>query len=322
MPRSEALRLRAGEIELAATLTFPDGPAPPPAGHPNALLIASWLPRDRDGRWDRRRHADWFATNGSNEAGLLARSAAALAAHGVASLRYDKRGCGESGGRWEEADLFQLIDDARDALGHLRGRDEVDIARTAVIGHGEGAGIALSVAIGDPAVGALGLIGSGARSFRDLLRRAVAERARRGEGREHPLIAALDRGAEELIERAGRHEPSIRLSVAGKAVDVRLAGWRQAFATPPFALATMLHRPVILIHGRTDSWTSSDESRLLVEALRRGGNEPGLTLVDAGHELADAPDATIDAFAAELAACLAEPRPLPPALLATLDGQP
>ena len=67
----------------------------------------------------------------------------------------------------------------------------------------------MSVAIGDPAIGAVGLIGPPARSLRDVLRRGVAERSRTGVDREHPLVAALDRVAEELIERAERREPTM-----------------------------------------------------------------------------------------------------------------
>ena len=51
---------------------------------------------------------------------------------------------------------FTRIDDARDAIGAMRSRRELDLRRTAIVGHGEGAGIALSVAIGDPAIGAVG----------------------------------------------------------------------------------------------------------------------------------------------------------------------
>ena len=58
---------------------------------------------------------------------------------GVASLRYDPRGCGESDGAWEEVDLFTRIDDARDAIGAMRSRRELDLRRTAIVGHGEGA---------------------------------------------------------------------------------------------------------------------------------------------------------------------------------------
>ncbi|HET8570811.1 MAG TPA: hypothetical protein VFN14_02895 [Candidatus Limnocylindria bacterium] len=321
MPRSEEVTFSAGEIELAGTLTLPDDPPAPeaPGRYPNVVLLASWLPRDRDGAYDRIGQPTWFGHGpmGVDEDALLHRLADALAAHGVASLRYDKRGCGASGGSWADADLFTLIDDVRDALGWVRSRRDLDLRRTGLAGHGEGVGLALSVAISDPAVGALTLIGGSARSFRDALRRAVAERARTGWDRDQPLVVALDRAAEELIERADRGERGFELPIpGGQRATLSLAWWEQAFRTPPLALATMLHRSVALVHGELDAWADPAESRLLERFLLEGGNQPSLRVVSgARHELAEAPDGVIDEIAADLAARLL-PRELPPVLLA------
>lgn len=315
MATSEDLRFRAGDASLAGTLALPA--AAEPGRLPWALLVGSWLPRDRDGEWDRLRHPAWFAPRSATATpGLLARLADALAERGVASFRHDPRGCGESDGEWAETDLFTRIDDARDAIGAMRSRRELDLRRTAIVGHGEAAAIALSVAIGDPAVGAVGLVGAGARSWRELLRRGVAERERSGRDREHPIVAALDRSSEELLERAARREVVARLRVGGDELELRLAGWEQAIHTPALSLATMLHRPVALAHARDDAWAHADESRLLVEVLREAGNDPVLQLVAAGgHDLGGADDTVIGAFADALVARMA-PRELPPVLAA------
>ena len=317
MPRSDDLRFRAGDVTLAATLTLPDRGAAGDERLPWALLVPSWLPRGRDGDWDRSRHPTWFAPMPPRAPdGLLRRLADALAERGVASLRYDPRGCGESDGVWETSDLFTRIDDARDAIGAMRSRRELDLRRTAIVGHGEGGGIALSVAIGDPAIGAVGLIGSSARSWRDVLRRGIAERARTGRDRQHPVVAALDRIGEELIERAERGEPVIGITLGTETMELRLAGWEQAFHTPSLALATMLHRNVVVAHGTSDAWADADESRLLAAVLTDAGNEPDLRRVEgAGHELAEADEPTIGAIADALATRMA-PRDLPPVLVA------
>ena len=315
MSRSDELRFRAGDLTLAATLRLPDSAS---VGRlPWALLVPSWLPRNRDGDWDRERHATWFAPMPAQAPdGLLHRLADALAERGVASLRYDPRGCGVSDGAWETSDLFTRIDDARDAIGAMRSRRELDLRRTAIVGHGEGGGIALSVAIGDPAIGAVGLIGSSARSLRDVLRRGIAERARTGQDRGHPIVAALDRIGEELFERAERREAAITVPVGDDTTELSLAGWEQAFHTPSLALATMLHRNVVLAHGTTDAWADADESRLLAAVLTEAGNEPDLRLVEgAGHDLAEADDPTIDTITEALVARM-EPRELPPVLVA------
>ncbi len=317
MPRTEDLRFRAGTLELAATLTFPaaDG------RHPWAVLVPSWLPRGRDGDPDRVRHPAWYAPRAPDEPrGLLAVLADALAERGVATLRYDPRGCGESDGTWEGSDLFSRIDDLRDAIGAMRSRPELDLRRTAIVGHGEGAVLALSAAIGDPAIGALALVGSPARSFRDGLRRAVAMRARSGAGHEHPVVRTLDRMAEELIERASRREPTARIDIDGESVELNLAMWEQAFATPALALSTMLHRNVVLAHGGADSWAHPDESRVLAEVLTEAGNEPSLhVFAGADHDLRGEEDA-VRTLAEALEARM-DARELPPVLVAIEEMQ-
>jgi alpha-beta hydrolase superfamily lysophospholipase len=320
MSRSEELRVRAGDASLAATLLLPDDPAPDGANgrYPNVLLLPSWLPRERDGGYDRIGHPGWFAAAPRGTLpGLLARLAGALAERGVASLRADPRGCGASEGHWEEVTLFAKIDDARDLLAAMRGRSELDLRRSGIVGHGEGAGIALAVAIGDPAVSALTLIGASARSWRATLRRAAAIRRREGTEHEHPIVAAIDNWSEELIEHAERREATLTVPLhrAGS-VTLALAPVEQAIHTPPLALATMLHRSVALVHGRADSWSDPDESTLLAAALSDAGNEQVSRLVTgAGHDLAEASDELIGEIAADLADRLL-PRDLPPVLLA------
>jgi pimeloyl-ACP methyl ester carboxylesterase len=308
----EEVRVRAGDATLAGTLLLPAGRG----RRPWVLLIGSWLPRTRDGGWDRERHPDWFAPAGSGAPGLLARMADALAERGVASIRYDPRGCGASGGTWEASGLFTRIDDARDAIGAMRSRPELDLRRTAIVGHGEGGAIALSVAIGDPAIGAVGLVGASARSLRTVLRAGVGARDRRGVDREHPIVAAIDRSSEELIERAERGEAEMALEVGGSEVRLGLSAWEQGFHTPPLALATMLHRPTVVVHGTADVWADPGESRLLDATLRSAGNDPVVRVMDgAGHDLAEADDGSIRAVADDLVDRM-QPRELPPVLVA------
>jgi pimeloyl-ACP methyl ester carboxylesterase len=318
MPRSEELSIRAGDAQLSATLALPD--APPPADrrgrYPSVLLLPSWLPRDRDGAYDRVGHPDWFAP-GPMPRGLLARLADALATRGVASLRADPRGCGRSDGAWESVTLFTKIDDARDLLAAMRSHGALDLRRTGIVGHGEGSGVALAVAIGDPAVSALTLIGASARSWRDTLRRAAATRGREGTDHQHPIVAAIDRFSEELLEHAERREEHLTLPLRrGRRVTLSLAPIEQAIHTPPLALATMLHRSVALVHGTVDAWSDAQESRLLAASLTSSGETPALRVVDgAGHDLAEATDELLEELADDLAARLL-PRDLPPVLVA------
>lgn len=321
MPRPVDVRFRAGDLALAGELLLPDA-TPSVRRHPWVLLLPSFGPRDRDGGWDRAGHPGWFAgTDAAAAPGLLARVARALAAAGVAAFRYDPRGCGASEGSWAEADLFSRIDDARDAVAALRARDDLDLRRSGLLAHGEGALLAMSVAIGDPVLSALTLVGAPARGARGILRRGAAERARTGVEADHPYVAALDRGLEELIERADRHEPSMALRIGETEVRIGLAGWRQVFETPGIALATMLRRSVTLVHGERDAWVDPAESELLAAALRTAGGDPVTRRIPgSGHDLAEADDATISLIADDLAGRLV-PRELPPVLLA-LETEP
>jgi len=321
----EPIRFRAGNLTLSGELLLPDQASGSPGSGrretPWVLLLPSWLPRDRDGAFDDGAHPAWFGHGpmAPHRPGLLRRLAEALAELGAASFRYDPRGCGESDGDWAASDLFTRIDDARDALGAMRSRGELDLARTGIVGHGEGAAMALSVAIADPAIGALTLIGAPARSLRHLLRCGAAARSRGGTDRHHPLVEALDRWSEELIERTERREGELRLRLRGPArerVRLNLAAWEQGFHTPALALATMLHRSINIVHGSADVWSHPDEAKLLQVVLESAGNQPDLRLIPgAGHELAEAPDEVITHVAEDLAGRLVQ-RPLPAVLLA------
>jgi pimeloyl-ACP methyl ester carboxylesterase len=235
----------------------------------------------------------------------------------VASLRADPRGCGRSDGAWEAVTLFTKIDDARDMLAAMRSHRQLDLRRTGIVGHGEGAGIAMAVAIGDPAVSALTLVGAAARSWRETLRRAAATRGREGTDHQHPFVVAIDRFSEELLEHAERREASLTLPLPGGGqVTLALASIEQAMQTPPLALATMLHRSVTLVHGTADAWSDAEEARLLAASLASAGESPQVRWVDgAGHDLSEASDQLIAELADDLATRLL-PRDLPPVLLA------
>jgi len=119
-------------LRLAGTLTLPVGAeAPVPA----ALLLVGSGPVDRNENYKILR------------VDATRQLAHALAAAGIASLRYDKRGVGASeGGDWRAAGFFDAVDDAAAALAFLEERPEVDPSRLAAIGHSEGAFTATALA--------------------------------------------------------------------------------------------------------------------------------------------------------------------------------
>jgi fermentation-respiration switch protein FrsA (DUF1100 family) len=144
----------AGDTVLAGTLSLPDAPAPVPA-----VAIASGSgPLDRDSNHRRARFD------------VSRQLAHALAEGGLASLRYDKRGVGESPGDWRRAGLGDNVEDFRAAVQTLADRPEVDPGRVLVAGHSEGALLAASVAAGGTPVAGAVLLSMSATPGDELLR--------------------------------------------------------------------------------------------------------------------------------------------------------
>ncbi|MFE9056190.1 alpha/beta hydrolase family protein [Streptomyces mutabilis] len=115
---------------LAGTLTLPSGPGP----HPAVLLLHGSGPLDRDG-------------NTPKLVMDLGRPMAdALAAAGIATLRYDRRGAGATPGDWRAAGFTGNREDAAAALRALAARPDVRAGAVGVVGHSEGALHAMALA--------------------------------------------------------------------------------------------------------------------------------------------------------------------------------
>ena len=73
-----------------------------------------------------------------------------LAESGVSSFRYDKRGCAQSDGSFQETGFYDLLDDARSCLAALPNFEEVQGAPVFLLGHSEGTLIASLLSIENP----------------------------------------------------------------------------------------------------------------------------------------------------------------------------
>jgi pimeloyl-ACP methyl ester carboxylesterase len=143
-----------GDHPLNGTLTLPAGDDPFPA-----VVIASGSgPLDRDSNHRRARFD------------VGRQLAHALAAGGLASFRYDKRGVGESPGDWRTGGLYDNVDDLGRARDALAARPEVDPDRILLAGHSEGAILAAALAARRvPTVGVV-LLSTSATPGEELLR--------------------------------------------------------------------------------------------------------------------------------------------------------
>jgi len=131
-PGDEAVIVPAAGFNLGATITRPANAA---AKMPAVILTAGADSDDRDGT--------------SYGVPILANLAGAVSQAGFLAVRYDKRGSGQSGGRRESATVADLSDDLRAIVKWLSNRKDVDTKRIVVLGHGEGAWVALLAAARD-----------------------------------------------------------------------------------------------------------------------------------------------------------------------------
>ncbi len=134
------VQIPADGATLAGTLMLPDSGE----GWPVCLMIHGSGPLDRDENIP------------VQELNVFNTIAERLAANGVGSLRYDKRGCGKSTGDHYRASHQDTVEDAAAAIHYLRDVEGIGIDRIVLLGHSEGTIIAAELAPRYP--GMMGLV--------------------------------------------------------------------------------------------------------------------------------------------------------------------
>ena len=182
---TETVRRRDLVIDLGdglrtdAQLTLPvlgDGP------FPGVLLIHG------SGNTDMDEYLPPIATGTDEPTRLFLQIAEYLSNRGFAVLRYNKRGVGLDGaildmGAWGNMTMQDLVQDAEKALEVLRQQPEVDSSKISIIGHSEGTMIAPRIAVKDPTITNIVLMGAGAHNLREIVYFQIVDR---------PVICAED----------------------------------------------------------------------------------------------------------------------------------
>ena len=243
-----------GEPPLGATLTLPaDSGAPVPA----VVLASGSGPLDRDSN-DRRARFD-----------VAAQLAGALAGAGLASLRYDKRGVGESPGDWRAAGLSDNVDDLGRARAALAARPEVDADRILLAGHSEGALLATALAARGAPVRGVVLLSASATPGEELLRwqaRRIAPTLPR------PVRAVLRLLRVDLDKKVAANHEKIKATttdvarLGGAKVNAR---WlREFLAHDPRTDLARISVPVLAITGEKDLQVPTADLDVIAATVR------------------------------------------------------
>ena len=131
MEENVTFRNESANIELAGTLTIPSGAN---QTFPVVILISGSGPQDRNEEWMGHRPFLVLADH--------------LTRQGIAVLRYDDRGFGESTGDFHEATSADFATDVEAAISFVKSRPELDEEHIGLVGHSEGGLIAPIVAAG------------------------------------------------------------------------------------------------------------------------------------------------------------------------------
>src|SRR5262245_39667499 len=243
--------LKTAGATLAGTIIVAPG-----APSPIVVLIAGSGPTDRDG--------NSAVIPGKNNS--LKMLADALAAQGISSLRYDKRGIAASRVPGQnEADLRfeQLIQDAENLVGELK--KDKRFTRVVVAGHSEGSLVGMVAARNAGAHGFVSLEGPGRPAgvvIREQLRPQIGEVPALWTATDS-VLSTLEAGknVDSLPDAISKVPPLASLFRAS--VQPFMISWLKYDPSKEIAKLSV---PILIVQGTTDIQVSKEDADLLAKA--------------------------------------------------------
>ena len=255
------VRYSSGEASIAGSLLLPVAPGP----HPAIVMIHGSGAVTRDSL---RPFADHFAR------------------HGVAVLITDKRGTGQSTGRWARATFDDLADDAVAGVRYLRGRAEIQASAVGVHGMSLGGWVAPLAAVKSRDVAFVVVESAPVMTPREHERLRV-ETTMRADGHRGETIAQAVAFMDQKFEVARTGEGWSRLETAMAAgeragwisyvnapasLDSLRWNWDHVFAYDPLPVLKQLEVPMLVLYGELDSVVPPKVHRARMEqAMREAG---------------------------------------------------
>jgi uncharacterized protein len=279
---ADGSRIRVGAID--AWLSIPPGVERPPL----ALLIAGSGSTDHDGDTAKAKPA------------TLKKLSEQLVAHGIATLRYDKRGA--SGwkpefGKPEDFRFEDYVDDAASLVTYLR--EHGKFSRVVLVGHSEGGLVAILTARRVP-IDRLALLATTARKQGDLVKAQLEKKL------PPDVFAAVAKAIDAIVAGQIVDPPPPGLAIPPS----MQAGIASAFREDPIDPLKKIDVPTLIVNGGRDSQLARLDYLALSAASPAAKT---LWLPDMNHVLNDVADDADD-----LAAYNQPERPLDPRLIETL----
>ncbi len=261
-PGDEAATIPGAGFNIGATLTRPRAAAAG-ARLPAVVLHGSSGANDRDG----------------TIAGIpaLGQLAGALADAGFLVVRYDKRGSGQTGGRLESATIADFADDMRTVFKWLADRKDVDAKRIALVGHGDGAWVALQAAARERDVAAVVAIAAPASTGAQLVL----------EQQQHTFDSANTPEADRAAKVAAQQQLNAAV-LTGKGWEGIPAAIRQQADTPwfqsllafdPAKVVDDVRQPLLVVHGERDRQVTVGHATRLAALARARGKSRSVDVV-------------------------------------------
>ena len=261
--------IHSGALELGGTLTVPRGAT---GRVPVVVIIAGSGPTDR---------------NGNSLMGIRPNSYAQLAwqlaEHGIASLRYDKRGMPGTKGTFDmmKMTLDDFAADARAAAESLA-RDS-RFSKVVLLGHSEGASLAVIAARqGPPVAGVISVSGLG-RPLSVVVREQLARQF------DTATLVRYDTAMAQYLR--GEQPKDVPPQLGPLFVPINLSFMKSLSSFEPLAAIRAVSQPLLIIQGGRDLQVTVADATRLIEAARTGSK---LVIVPlANHVLKQATDTTL-----------------------------
>lgn len=232
--------------EIVGTLALPEGAAPGPV-----VLMLHGFTGDRDE----------LDVSGTDE-GVFSRTARLWAERGVASLRIDFRGSGDSDGDWEDTTFSGQTADALAAVDWLASDPRFDPGQIAVLGWSQGGLVAAGTAAADPRVASVAL-------WAPVAHPAVTFGALVGQ---EAIAAGLASGGEAV---------DVTLSW-GAEIELRTGFFEELYTVDPLAAISHYPGPLLVIVGTRDTVVAPQPLSGQAYVANHDGDEE-LLVLDTDH---------------------------------------